>query len=71
METVGMEYNNQYSWTVGFNEEGKIESVRAYLDTAKLRDALLLEENVHFGLDDNQVQVSQISSEHIPTKHAK
>lgn len=37
---VGKEYNNQYCWVVGFNEEGRIESVRAYLDTAKLRDAL-------------------------------
>ncbi|KAF2475330.1 uncharacterized protein BDR25DRAFT_101890 [Lindgomyces ingoldianus] len=36
----GNEYNNEYCWVVGFNEVGKIASVRAYLDTAKLRDAL-------------------------------
>lgn len=40
---LGKEYNNEYCWVVGFNDEGKIVSVRAYLDTAKLRDAL--EEN--------------------------
>ena len=40
---VGKDYNNEYCWIVGFNEEGKIKSVRAYLDSAKLRDAL--EEN--------------------------
>jgi ketosteroid isomerase-like protein len=37
---IGGEYNNQYCWVVGFNKIGKIESVRAYLDTAKLRDVL-------------------------------
>lgn len=66
-----MEYNNQYCWVVGFNKEGKIESVRAYLDTAKLRDALELEEGVHFELDGNQAKVSKISSEDKPMKHAK
>ena len=65
-----MEYNNQYCWVVGFNEEGRIESVRAYLDTAKLRDALALEESVHFGLDGNQAKISQISSENKPMKQA-
>jgi len=65
-----MEYNNQYCWVVGFNKEGKIESVRAYLDTAKLRDALALEESVQFGLDDNQAKVSQMSSQDKPMKHA-
>ncbi|KAF2119454.1 hypothetical protein BDV96DRAFT_642478 [Lophiotrema nucula] len=36
----GNSYNNEYCWVTRFNEEGKIISVRAYLDTAKLRDAL-------------------------------
>lgn len=53
-----------------FNEEGKIESVRAYLDTAKLRDALALEESVQFGLDGNQAKVSQTSSVDKPMKKA-
>ena len=66
-----MKYNNQYCWVVGFNNEGKIESVRAYLDTAKLRDALALEGSVHFGLDGNQAEDLQTNSEDKPTKHAK
>jgi ketosteroid isomerase-like protein len=40
LQRAGQEYNNEYCWVVRFNGEGSISSVRAYLDTAKLRDAL-------------------------------
>lgn len=40
LEVVGKKYENEYCWIVGFDKEGRIESVRAYLDTAQLRDAL-------------------------------
>ncbi|KAF2260910.1 hypothetical protein CC78DRAFT_570903 [Lojkania enalia] len=36
----GREYNNEYCWVVSFNEEGLITKVRAYLDTARLQNAL-------------------------------
>jgi ketosteroid isomerase-like protein len=40
---LGKEYNNEYCWIVGFDTDGKIRRVKAYLDTAKLRDSI--EEN--------------------------
>ncbi|KAJ4299480.1 hypothetical protein N0V90_004725 [Kalmusia sp. IMI 367209] len=39
----GKAYNNEYCWVVRFDEEGLIAGVRAYLDTAKLNEALALE----------------------------
>ncbi|KAF2732301.1 hypothetical protein EJ04DRAFT_470328 [Polyplosphaeria fusca] len=40
----GNAYNNEYCWVVQFDEHGRITAVRAYLDTAKLRDALEMNE---------------------------
>jgi ketosteroid isomerase-like protein len=34
----GMDYNQTYGWCVRWSEEGKIVQVRAYLDTALLKD---------------------------------
>jgi ketosteroid isomerase-like protein len=36
----GMDYNQTYAWCVRWNEDGKIVQVRAYLDTALLRDVV-------------------------------
>lgn len=36
----GMEYNQTYAWCVRWNNEGKIVQVRAYLDTALVRDVI-------------------------------
>jgi ketosteroid isomerase-like protein len=36
----GMDYNQTYGWCVRWNEEGKIVQVRAYLDSALLRDVI-------------------------------
>lgn len=36
----GMDYNQTYGWCVKWNEEGKIVQVRAYLDSALLRDVI-------------------------------
>ncbi|OCL15325.1 hypothetical protein AOQ84DRAFT_384117 [Glonium stellatum] len=36
----GREYNNTYSWTTRWNDGLKIVEVRAYLDTAMLKEAL-------------------------------
>lgn len=35
---TGMEYNNTFAWATRWNTEGKIIHVRAYLDTALVRD---------------------------------
>ncbi|KAK3067419.1 hypothetical protein LTS18_001130, partial [Coniosporium uncinatum] len=36
----GMEYNQTYCWCTRWNQEGKIVQVRAYLDTALVRDVI-------------------------------
>jgi ketosteroid isomerase-like protein len=36
----GMDYNQTYSWCVRWNDEGKIVQVRAYLDSALMRDVI-------------------------------
>lgn len=37
---IGIEYNNTFAWATKWNSEGKIIQVRAYLDTALVRDAV-------------------------------
>lgn len=37
---TGIEYNNTFAWATRWNAEGKIVQVRAYLDTALVRDAV-------------------------------
>lgn len=38
MTKTGLEYNNTFAWATRWNTEGKIVQVRAYLDTALVRD---------------------------------
>lgn len=35
---TGLDYNNTFAWATRWNTEGKIVQVRAYLDTALVRD---------------------------------
>lgn len=35
---TGLEYNNTFAWATRWDTEGKIVQVRAYLDTALVRD---------------------------------
>ena len=42
-ELVGMDFNNTYSWCMRFDESGKVVEVRAYLDSAMVKQAI--EEN--------------------------
>lgn len=37
---TGIEYNNTFAWATRWNDEGRIVQVRAYLDTALVRDAV-------------------------------
>lgn len=42
---TGMQYNNTFAWATRWNTEGKIVQVRAYLDSALVRDIVEGTEN--------------------------